>query len=76
LTGTSNDCSTNIAAVDTAVRRVANYPTMAVTVCYLNGNNQPASEVRVTVSYPFVPLFSFGFAAPTIRAASQGRIVF
>lgn len=74
-TGTTSDCATNITAVQTATRRAANYSTMTVNVCYLDGNNKMTSRVRVTVSYPIAAMFSLGWSPPTITAAAEGRIV-
>jgi hypothetical protein len=75
-TGSTSDCATNIDAVVNAVHRVAAYPGMTVTVCYLDGNNAPAKQVRVTLSYPILAMFTLGWTPPAIKAAAQGRIVY
>ena len=47
-----------------------------ITVTYPDGTNDLNNRVRVTVSYPFVSLFNFGWTTPTINAAAQGRIIY
>jgi Flp pilus assembly protein TadG len=47
-----------------------------ITVTYPDGSNALNNRVRVTISYPFVSLFSFGWTPPTINAAAQGRIMY
>jgi Flp pilus assembly protein TadG len=55
--------------------------TMTVTVNYLDDAGNPATDVdpptmvRVVVSYPYRPFFSFAWTALTVRAAAQGRIM-
>jgi Flp pilus assembly protein TadG len=56
---------------------------MTVTVDYNPGGNNGATAcnkspclVRVTVSYPYQPFFGLGWPTVTVKAASQGRIVF
>jgi Flp pilus assembly protein TadG len=50
---------------------------MTVTVAYPDATGSaPGSLVTVTLSYPYVPLFSgLGFS-PTIKVTAQGRIVY
>ena len=57
--------------------------TMAVTVDYNPGLNNGAVNcnkspclVRVTVSYPYQPIFGMGWPTVTVKAAAQGRIIF
>jgi Flp pilus assembly protein TadG len=46
-------------------------------VDYLDGNSDaPGNRVRVTVSYPYNPLFLVNWARVTISATSVGRIQF
>lgn len=56
---------------------------MTVTVDYNPAGNNGASAcndppclVRVTVSYPYQPLFGLGWPTVTVRAAAEGRIVY
>ena len=56
---------------------------MTVTVSYNPGGNNGATScnkspclVRVTVSYPYQPFFGLGWPTVTVKAASQGRIIF
>jgi Flp pilus assembly protein TadG len=74
------DCSTNVTAVRAEVQKWAGfsiYSTSAatVTVCYLDGYNSAPNRVRVTVSNPVTPFFSFFGGTPPVTAAAQGRIV-
>jgi Flp pilus assembly protein TadG len=80
-TGTSSDCSTNITGVTNAVQSYAklsfhNVSAMTVSVCYLDGNNQPPARVQVQIHYPYIPWFRRSWSVPQINAASEGRIVF
>jgi len=57
--------------------------TMTVTVDYNPGGNNGAVNcnkspclVRVTVSYPYQPIFGMGWPTVTVKAAAQGRIIF
>ena len=77
--GASSDCTTNISAVESTVRRYAqltfhNTSAMTVNVCYLDGNNKAPSRVQVAVHYAYVPYFKLPLT-PTINAAAMGRIV-
>jgi Flp pilus assembly protein TadG len=83
----TNDCSTNVQAVQGVVQSVAllsfgpsskgSLNGMTVSVCYLDGSNKPPNRVQVAVSYPYQPFFStLGFPSPTINAGAEGRIVF
>ncbi|MBZ5526886.1 MAG: pilus assembly protein [Acidobacteriia bacterium] len=79
--GTANDCTTNVAAVQNVVKAYAktsfhDISGMTVTVCYLDGTNQSPNRVRVTASYPYIPYIRLGWAPPTIQAAAEGRIVY
>jgi Flp pilus assembly protein TadG len=61
--------------VKDAVKNYANYSGMTITVNYLDGNNDPPSQVQVQLSYAF-SLFHLGFTGPTMRASAQGRIAY
>jgi Flp pilus assembly protein TadG len=79
-TGTSSDCTTNVAPVKTVVTSYAgltfhDISAMTVNVCYLDGNNKAPSRVQVRIQYPYVPYFVLPLT-PTIYAAAEGRIVF
>jgi Flp pilus assembly protein TadG len=79
-TGTSSDCTTNVAPVKTVVTSYAgltfhDISAMTVNVCYLDGNNKAPSRVQVKIQYPYVPYFVLPLT-PTIYAAAEGRIVF
>src|SRR5262249_2363948 len=47
-----------------------------ITVSYPDGSNALNNRVQVTISYPFVSLFNFGWTPPTVNAAAQGRIIY
>jgi len=47
-----------------------------VTVTYPDGDSKPTRRVRVTVSYPFQPLFGLGWPTVTVNAAAEGRIFY
>ena len=49
---------------------------LTVAVNYLDGNNRPGSRVQVLVSYPYDPWIRLPFLGVTLRANSQGRIVY
>jgi uncharacterized protein (UPF0333 family) len=74
--GSPSGPADNDPAVVAAVTNYANYGGMIVNVRYLDGNNDPSSRVRVTVEYPFIKILNVVWTPPTIRAASQGRIVY
>jgi len=48
---------------------------MTVTVTYPDGNNKALSLVKVDVSYPYVAWVQLPWAAPTLKASAQSRIV-
>lgn len=83
---TSPPCTTstpsgNVTNVANQVKNFAGFSlhdvsNMNVFVCYLDGNNNLNSQVEVTVSYNFRPLFGFGWPSVQINANSAGRIVF
>ena len=50
--------------------------TMEVGVSYPDASSDPPNRVRVTVSYPYQPLFGLGWPTLTVRAAAEGRIVY
>jgi Flp pilus assembly protein TadG len=50
--------------------------TMTVTPTYQDLSSVAPSRVRVTVSYPYQPLFGLGWPTVTVNAAAEGRIVF
>jgi len=47
-----------------------------VTVSYPDGNSKSTSVVRVTISYPYQPLFGFSWPTLTVRAKAEGRIFY
>jgi Flp pilus assembly protein TadG len=78
-TGTTSDCTTNIAPVKSVVNTYAgltfhDVSLMTVTVCYLDGNNIAPARVQVTVNYTYKPYLNVPLT-PTINAAAEGRIV-
>lgn len=77
--GTSSDCSTNVAPVKNYVTNYAgltfhDISAITVNVCYLDGSNIAPNRVQVTVQYTYKPYFNVPLT-PTIYAASEGRIV-
>jgi Flp pilus assembly protein TadG len=49
---------------------------MTVTPTYPDGSSVAPSRVRVTVSYPYQPIFGLGWPTVTVYAAAEGRIAF
>lgn len=49
---------------------------MTVTPTYQDGSSAAPNRIRVTVTYPYQPLFGLGWPTVTVNAAAQGRIVF
>ena len=49
---------------------------MTVTPTYQDGSSIAPNRIRVTVTYPYQPLFGLGWPTVTVNAAAQGRIVF
>jgi Flp pilus assembly protein TadG len=49
---------------------------LTIAVSYPDGNNNLASRVQVSVSYPFRPLFGMGWPSVTVFSNAAGRIVF
>lgn len=49
---------------------------MTVTPNYVDAKSTAPSRIRVTVSYPYQPLFGLGWPTVTVNAAAEGRIVF
>ena len=54
---------------------------MPITVCYGDppgcaAHSNTSNRVRVTISYPFQPLFGLGWPTVTVRAAAEGRIFY
>lgn len=47
-----------------------------VTVSYPDASSAPPSRVQVTVNYTYVPVVAKAFASQTLKATSEGRIVF
>jgi Flp pilus assembly protein TadG len=77
--GASSDCTTNVTPVKNVVTRYAgltfhDVSAITVNVCYLDGNDIAPSRVQVTVQYTYKPYFGVPLA-PTIYAASEGRVV-
>jgi len=72
--GTYNSVSAT--AVENAVKNYAGFDAITVNVSYEGGSTGVNKWVRVTVSYPFVSLFNFGWSPPILTAAAQGRIIY
>jgi Flp pilus assembly protein TadG len=87
----SGSCSgtcTPTACTDTTGTKVGDYAkkylaaslhdtsAMTVSVSYPDSNSRPTSRVRVTVSYPYQPVFGFSWPSVTVRAAAEGRIFY
>jgi hypothetical protein len=49
---------------------------MTVSISYPDGSSAATSRVRVTVSYPYQPIFGLGWPTVTVRAAAEGRIFY
>jgi Flp pilus assembly protein TadG len=49
---------------------------MTIGVNYLDASSDAPNRVRVTVSYPYQPLFGLGWPTVTVHAAAEGRIVY
>ncbi len=49
---------------------------MTVTPTYDDSSSVAPSRVRVTIAYPYQPIFGLGWPTVTVYAAAQGRIVF
>jgi Flp pilus assembly protein TadG len=49
---------------------------MTVSVTYPDASSLPTSRVRVTVTYPYQPIFGLGWPTVTVRAAAEGRIFY
>ena|SRR5437867_105788 len=72
--GTYNSVSAT--AVENVVKNYAGFDAITVNVSYEGGSTGVNKWVRVTVSYPFVSLFNFGWSPPILKAAAQGRIIY
>ena len=53
-----------------------NSSAMTVTPTYPDASSVAPNRVRVTVSYPYQPIFGLGWPTVTVNAAAEGRIVF
>lgn len=49
---------------------------VSVTVSYPDASSAPPARVQVTVNYTYVPVIASSFATQTLKASSEGRIVF
>ncbi len=49
---------------------------MTVTPSYVDSSSAAPNRIRVTVSYPYEPIFGLGWPTVTVNAAAEGRIVF
>ena len=80
--GSSITCTDSAAA--NVVTKVTNYTSvsfhdssaMTITPTYPDGSSVAPARVRVTVSYPYQPIFGLGWPTVTLHAAAEGRIVF
>jgi Flp pilus assembly protein TadG len=72
------------AAATNVVTAVTNYTSasfhdssaMTITPTYQDASSVAPNRVRVTVSYPYQPIFGLGWPTVTLNAAAEGRIVF
>lgn len=53
-----------------------NSAAMTVTPTYPDGSSVAPNRIRVTVAYPYQPIFGLGWPTVTVNAAAEGRIVF
>ena len=80
--GSSVTCTDSTGAnVQTAVTNYANLSfhdsnAMTITPTYVDGSSVAPNRIRVTVSYPYQPIFGLGWPTVTVFAAAEGRIVF
>lgn len=67
----------NVTSAVTSYARLSLHDTSAMTITptYPDSSSAAPARVRVVVSYPYRPFFSFGWAALTVRAAAEGRIM-
>ena len=49
---------------------------MTVTPTYVDSSSAAPNRIRVTVSYPYEPIFGLGWPTVTVNAAAEGRSVF
>lgn len=49
---------------------------MTVTTTYPDSSSAAPNRVRVTVSYPYEPLFGLGWPTITVNAAAEARIMY
>jgi Flp pilus assembly protein TadG len=68
-TGTQNTVKTFAAA------SLHDVSALAVSVTFPDGNAQPPSRVRVTVTYTYVPYLPSYINAPTMHTYAEGRMV-
>src|SRR5262245_40398340 len=53
-----------------------NPATIPVSVSYPDGSSLPTNRVRVTIAYPYQPLFGLRWPTVTVKAAAEGRIFY
>jgi len=74
--GASEEVTSTIRAFLAASVHDVSTTSVDVDVEYPDGTNDPGNRVRVSVSYPYNPLFLVNWATMTISANSVGRIQF
>lgn len=68
------------ANVKSAITRYASFSlhntaAMTITTTYVDTSSVAPSRVRVTISYPYQPLFGLGWPSVNVNAAAEGRII-
>jgi Flp pilus assembly protein TadG len=53
---------------------ISSMPTPAVS--YPDGDNKPPHQVKVVVTYTYVPYITLPFTSPSITTTAQGRIIY
>jgi Flp pilus assembly protein TadG len=74
----SDSSAANVVAAVTKYTSLSFHDSSAMTVTptYPDGSSVAPYRVRVTVTYPYQPLFGLGWPTVTVNAAAEGRIVF
>jgi Flp pilus assembly protein TadG len=57
-----------------AVASMHDTSAMTITTTYPDASSAAPNRVRVTISYPYQPLFGLGWPTITVNAAAEGRI--
>lgn len=74
----ADSSAANVTAVVTKYTSLSfhNSAAMTVTPTYPDGSSVAPNRIRVTVAYPYQPIFGLGWPTVTVNAAAEGRIVF